>query len=75
MWHVGGEVDAFNASLVDIVLRSSMQAARETTHLTRIWDGELVFEKIPVLWKPGASRPVKASRWAKPPTTATTSRK
>jgi hypothetical protein len=69
---VSGKVPGFAASVVDVVLRSSARAARETTYLTRIWDGELVFEKIPVLWKPGTSRPVKGSRWAEPPGAATT---
>lgn len=34
--------------LVDIVLRSSTAAARETVDIFEIWDGELVFKNVPL---------------------------
>ncbi|MCB9850875.1 MAG: hypothetical protein H6817_09250 [Phycisphaerales bacterium] len=42
----------FDADAVDVILRSSADAARETTDVTRIWDGEIVVKDVPVV-RPG----------------------
>lgn len=45
-----GLPDEVNA--VTVVLRASKEAARRTIDLTEIWDGELVFEDVPVESRP-----------------------
>ncbi len=41
----------------DVVLRASADAARRTTNITRIWDGELVFPGVTLQRPPSRGRP------------------
>lgn len=45
-----GRAPGLRASHVDMILRSSPAAARQTLRITRIWDGEIVFENVPLRW-------------------------
>ena len=42
------DVDDFDAKEITIILRSSVDIARKTVDLKKIWAGELVFEKVKV---------------------------
>ena len=41
-------VDAFDATHADVIIRGSAAAASRTTDMTRVWGGELIFENVPV---------------------------
>ena len=44
----GGSVDGLSGDQVDVILRPSQAAARQTLRITRIWNGEIVFENVPL---------------------------
>ena len=46
----GGRVDGVSGDQVDVILRPSQAAARQTLRITRIWNGEIVFENVPLRW-------------------------
>lgn len=46
-----GTADGLEDTHVDVILRPSLAAARRTVSITRIWDGEIVLEGVPVQWK------------------------
>jgi hypothetical protein len=59
-WFLQARPDGLDADKLDIVLRSNPTAAAETVDLTQIWQGELVYPGLPVIWPPdGVSRPTK----------------
>jgi hypothetical protein len=41
-----GHVANLNGDRVDLILRSSQNAARTTVGITRIWDGEIIIEDV-----------------------------
>lgn len=45
---VFGNAPPLSASSADIVLRSSIDAARSTVDIFEIWDGEIIFESVPI---------------------------
>ena len=45
-----GRVDGVSGDQVDVILRPSQAAARQTLRITRIWNGEIVFENVPLRW-------------------------
>ncbi len=49
--HYGGGADAtgFDAAAVDLVLRPSVDAARGTLEICKIWNGEVVFRDVPLV--------------------------
>jgi len=47
----GGRVDGVLGDQVDVILRPSQAAARQTLRITRIWNGEIVFENVPLRWE------------------------
>lgn len=47
-WGTEGEYSGPPAEKMDIILRSSKEAARDTVDLFEIWDGELVYKDVPV---------------------------
>ena len=62
----GGEgVPADAPANVDVILRSSQDAARDTLDMTSIWNGEIVIARVPLPWLtpapaaggPGAAQP------------------
>ena len=44
----GGPVDGVLGDRVDVILRPSQAAARQTLRITRIWNGEIVLENVPL---------------------------
>jgi hypothetical protein len=40
------EIDGFNLTTIDLILRPSERVARNTTTITRMWNGELVFKGL-----------------------------
>ena len=44
----GGRADGVSGDQVDVILRPSQAAARQTLRITRIWNGEIVFENVPL---------------------------
>jgi hypothetical protein len=44
----GDQADLGDATHADVILRSSEKVARRTVHVVDIWDGELVFPRVPV---------------------------
>ncbi len=45
-----GRIDGVSGDQVDVILRPSQAAARQTLRITRIWNGEIVFENVPLRW-------------------------
>lgn len=62
-WGIGSDYRALEKlpPKVDIVLRSSEKVARGTVDLFEIWDGELVYEDVPVAGATTATAPATAS--------------
>lgn len=50
LWN--GSIPTLENDTVELVLRPSPEAARRTVNVVRIWDGELVFENVPVGERP-----------------------
>ena len=46
---VGGSVKGFDAKQIDLLLRPSEEAARNTTAITRMWTGEVVIKGLAVM--------------------------
>lgn len=42
---------------IDVILRPSEDVIRSTVDLMSAWDGELIFENVPVLWPPAQPAP------------------
>lgn len=49
----------FDATRVDVVLRSGAEAATRSLDVEDVWEGEIVLRNVPVIWAAGA-RPSKA---------------
>jgi hypothetical protein len=47
-WGVDGDEEIPRAEACDIILRSSEKAARHTLDMFDMWEGELVFENVPI---------------------------
>jgi len=47
-WEMGCALDPPVPETLDVIFRSSKAIARETTDVLEMWDGELVFESVPV---------------------------
>ena len=45
---VNGRVEGFTARRIDLILRPSIEAARNTIDVTRMWNGEVVLKGLPV---------------------------
>jgi hypothetical protein len=60
---VSAEAPGFDATSVDVVLRSGPQVAVETVYLTEVWEGEVVLKDVPVGYTRGYHQP-----WAPPAT-------
>ena len=59
-WITDARIDGLNADQLGIVLRSNPAIAADTIDLTQIWQGELVYPALPLLWPPeGVTRPTK----------------
>jgi hypothetical protein len=56
-WGIVGLVPGLDSDHVEIVLRSSADAARGTIDLTRIWGGTVVLHNVKVIWQSGTVRP------------------
>ena len=53
--HTGGQIKAQPFTQCDLILRSSEKVARETLDMQEIWDGELIYENLPVSLGPHAA--------------------
>ena len=50
-WGFSGRYDGPPVTSCDLILRSNQEVARRTVDLFEIWDGELVYENVPVAQK------------------------
>jgi hypothetical protein len=64
--------DDFDSDRVDVILRSSPDAAARTVDLKRIWSGELVYVNRTVAWQDGMPRPARFQGGVAPRRVATT---
>ena len=46
-----GDLEIERDDCVDLVLRSSAEAARRTMRMTRIWEGDIILGDVDVTWK------------------------
>ena len=51
-----GRADIRETTLVDLILRPSRVAARQTLRITRIWNGEIILANVPLQWDQQGNR-------------------
>jgi hypothetical protein len=62
-WYVSEHLDDFNDEYADVILRPSAARAASTIELTRIWNEEIVFPKLPVRYDEKTVRPTTLPGW------------
>ena len=56
-WGLGPTIQGLQPGAVTIIFRPSEAVLRRTIDMTTAWDGELIFENVPVLWHPAQPTP------------------
>lgn len=59
-YSTGGEAKDLDAATVDVIFRPSPAAARQTVHMTELWNHEFVVKNVPVQKPAPATRPRRA---------------